>query len=376
LFDYLNGDDERVNECLVSVPIPSEFNAMIHAHGWAAREAKGRLAPFEFERRDPGEHDVVLDLTHCGICHSDIHYVNDDWHMTRFPVVPGHEIVGRVARIGAKVEKFKVGDRAAIGCLVDSCRRCNPCKAGEEHFCEEYPTPTYAGIERGTQRPTHGGYSNNYVVDERFALKVPPQLDPAAVAPLLCAGITMYSPLRHWRAGPGMRIGVVGIGGLGHVGVKLARAMGAHVVGFTSSASKFDDARQLGAHEVVLSRDANELQRHAGSFDLILDTVSAAHDINAYIALLARDGTLLQMGMPAEPLAVAAMALALRRRRIASSMIGGLAETQEMLDFCGAHGIVADIECIAMQQVHEAYQRVLRNDVKYRFVIDLASLDA
>jgi len=349
---------------------------VINAHGWAAREAKGRLAPFEFERRDPGEHDVVLDLTHCGICHSDIHYVNDDWGRTSFPVVPGHEIVGRVARVGAKVGKFKVGDRAGIGCLVDSCRLCNPCRVGEEHFCEEFPTPTYAGIERGSQRPTQGGYSNNYVVDERFALRIPPQLDPAAVAPLLCAGITMYSPLRHWKAGPGLKIGVVGIGGLGHVGVKLARAMGAHVVGFTSSSSKLDDAMQLGAHEVVLSRDANQLQRHAGSFDLILDTVSAVHDINAYLALLGRDGTLLQMGMSAEPLAVSALVLAMGRRRLASSMIGGLTETQDMLDFCGKHGIVADIERIAMQQVHEAYARVLRNDVKYRFVIDLASLDA
>ena len=347
---------------------------MINARGYAAAKAQARLAPFSFQRRDPGPEDVVLDLMYCGICHSDIHYVNNDWGITAFPVVPGHEIVGRVTQAGSKVTKFKRGDLAAIGCLVDSCRKCGPCEAGDEHFCVEYPTPTYSGVQRDGKTPTYGGYSNNYVVDQRFALQVSPALDPAAAAPLLCAGITTYSPLRHWKVGAGQKVGVVGLGGLGHMGIKLARAMGAHVVAFTTSPAKVEDARRLGANEVVLSTDSAQVQRHRGSFDFILDTVSAAHDLNAYVALLAHDSTLVQIGMPAQPLAIHAMTLAYGRKRVASSMIGGLRETQEMLDFCATHNIVSDVEHIAIQQVNEAYERVLRNDVKYRFVIDLASL--
>jgi uncharacterized zinc-type alcohol dehydrogenase-like protein len=347
---------------------------MLKATGYAAVQAHARLAPFSFERRDPGPEDVVLEVLHCGVCHSDIHYVNNDWGFTSFPVVPGHEIVGRVTRLGARVSKFKVGDMAAIGCLVDSCRACAPCKAGDEHFCVQYPTPTYSGVERETNKPTYGGYSDNYVVDQRFALKVSPKLDPAATAPLLCAGITTYSPLRHWGAGPGKKVGVVGLGGLGHMALKFAHAMGAHVVAFTTSPAKVEDAQRLGADEVVLSTDSAQMQRHNASFDLILDTVSASHDINAYIALLGQDSTLLQMGMPAQPLAVHAMGLSWGRRRLSSSMIGGLRETQEMLDFCVEKAIVSDIEPIAIQQVNEAYERILRNDVKYRFVIDLESL--
>jgi len=347
---------------------------MLDSHGYAAQQANARLAHFSFKRRDPGSQDIVLELTHCGVCHSDIHFARNDWGFTQFPVVPGHEIVGRVTHVGSAVTKFKVGDVAAIGCLVDSCRQCSPCKVGSEHMCEERPTPTYSGIERGTSLPTYGGYSNNYVVDQRFALTVGPKLNPAATAPLLCAGITTYSPLRHWKVGPGQRVGVVGLGGLGHVALKLGRAMGAHMVAFTTSPGKAEDAQRLGAHEVVLSKDEAQMGKQRGSFDLIVDTVSAAHDVNAYLGMLAPDKTLVQLGMPSEPLAVSAMALCMGRKRLTSSMIGGLAETQEMLDFCAEHNIGCDIESIAIQQVNEAYERVLRNDVKYRFVIDLASM--
>lgn len=347
---------------------------MLESRGYAAGQVRAPLVPFNFERRDAGSNDVVLELLHCGICHSDLHYVNNDWGFTRYPVVPGHEIVGRVAAIGGGVQKFKIGDLAAIGCLVDSCRKCAPCLNGEEQFCTEYPTATYNSVERGSDRPTFGGYSNNYVVDERFTLKLSSKLDPAAAAPLLCAGITTYSPLRHWHAGPGQRIGVVGLGGLGHVAIKLAHAMGAHTVAFTTSPSKYEDAKRLGADEVVLSTDANQMRRQAASFDFMLDTVSAAHDVNAMVGLLKRDCTLVMIGMAAEPVAISSMGLALGRRSIASSMIGGLRETQEMLDFCASHSIVADVEPIAIQQVNDAFERMLRNDVKYRFVIDLASL--
>jgi alcohol dehydrogenase (NADP+) len=347
---------------------------MINTRGYAAAAARDPLAPFAFQRRDPGPQDVVLDLLYCGICHSDIHFAHNDWGISRYPLVPGHEIVGRVTHVGSGVTKFSRGDLAAIGCLIDSCRSCRSCQAGDEHFCEQRPTPTYGGVERGTGNATYGGYSDNYVLDQHFALKISPKLDPAATAPLLCAGITTYSPLRHWGVSAGQKVGVVGLGGLGHIGIKLARAMGAHVVAFTTSPGKFEDAQRLGAHEVVLSTDSKQMQRHFGSFDFILDTVSAAHDVNAYIALLGRDRTLVQVGMPAQPIAISAMGLAFGRKRIASSMIGGLRETQEMLDFCADHQIVSDIELIAIQQVNEAYERVLRNDVKYRFVIDLASL--
>jgi alcohol dehydrogenase (NADP+) len=349
---------------------------MLDSHGYAAAAAHARLEPFKFQRRDAGANDVVLELLFCGICHSDLHFVNNDWGFSQYPLVPGHEIVGRVVSAGSDVSKFKPGDVAAIGCLIDSCRVCAPCQTGDEHFCEQRPTATYNSVERGTALPTYGGYSTNYVVDERFAMKISPKLDLAAAAPLLCAGITTYSPLRHWQVKPGQKVGVVGVGGLGHVGIKLARAMGAHVVAFTTSAAKFEDARRLGAHEVVLSTESAQLHKHAGSFDFILNTVSANHDVNALINLLKRDCTMAMIGMPGEPVAVSSMALTLGRRRLSSSMIGGMRETQEMLDFCAEHNIVADIETIAIQQVNEAYARLLRNDVKYRFVIDLKSLHA
>jgi len=347
---------------------------MLNSHGYAALQAHSHLAPFKFQRRDAGPQDVVLELTHCGICHSDIHFVHNDWGFSQYPMVPGHEIVGKVAQVGKEVTKFKVGDMAAIGCLINSCKVCKPCQAGDEHRCEQRATPTYNGVERGTDIPTFGGYSNNYVIDQRFAMRLAPTLNPASAAPLLCAGITTYSPLRHWQAGPGKKVGIVGLGGLGHIAIKLARAMGAHVVAFTTSSNKVEDAQRLGAHEVVFTKEPAQMRAHTGTLDFIIDTVSAQHDLHPYIATLAYDGSLIQIGMPAQPLAISSMALAGKRARVTSSMLGGMRETQEMLDFCAKHNIGCDIENIAIQQVNEAYERVLKNDVKYRFVIDLASL--
>jgi uncharacterized zinc-type alcohol dehydrogenase-like protein len=327
-------------------------------------------------RREPTQHDVQLEILFCGICHSDLHTVRDEWRdvmPTVYPCVPGHEIVGRVTKVGSAVKKFKPGDIAAVGCLVDTDRTCPECQTGLEQFCPNM-TLTFNSPDKHLGGVTYGGYSDGIVVDERFVLRVPANLDLAGAAPLLCAGITTYSPMRHWGVAKGKRVGVVGLGGLGHMGVKFAHALGAHVVVFTTSPNKKDDALRLGADEVVVSRNADEMQKHAGSFDFILDAVSADHDINAYIQLLRRDGNLTLVGAPAKPLAVAGFGLLFARRSLSGSLIGGIPETQEMLDFCGQHNITADVEVIPIQKVNEAYDRLLKSDVKYRFSIDMASL--
>jgi alcohol dehydrogenase (NADP+) len=347
---------------------------MIHSHGYAAMKAKGALAPFAFDRRDPGPQDVVLQIQYCGVCHSDIHQVNSDWGPSVYPLVPGHEIVGRVTRTGSAVKKFAVGDLAGVGVFVDSCRTCAECTSGQEHFCHGGLVWTYGAPEKQTGGSTYGGYSNNIVVDEAYALRIPPKLDPAATAPLLCAGITTYSPMRHWKAGPGKRVGVVGLGGLGHMALKFARLFGAHVVQFTTSPGKREDALRLGAHEVVLSKDEKAMRAQTGSFDFILDTVSAPHDVNILLSLLKRDGHLTLVGLPPEPMPVAAFSVIAGRKSLSGSMIGSIAETQEMLDYCAEHGIVSDIELIPIQKINEAYERTIRSDVKYRFVIDAASI--
>jgi uncharacterized zinc-type alcohol dehydrogenase-like protein len=308
------------------------------------------------------------------VCHSDLHFARNEWGGTVYPVVPGHEILGRVTRVGAKVTRFRAGDLAAVGCLVDSCRTCDHCARGLQQFCLGGATFTYNAPDAHLGGMTFGGYSERVVVDEAFTLRVPANLDPARAAPLLCAGITTWSPLRKWGAGPGKRVGIVGLGGLGHMGVKFARAMGAHVVLFTTSAAKVEDGKRLGAHEVVVSSDADAVARHASSLDLIVDTVSADHPIDAYLSLLRLDGTMVMVGVPPNPQQVRAFSLIMPRRNLAGSLIGGIAETQEMLDFCGTHGIACDVELIRMDEVNEAYERMLRSDVKYRFVIDMASL--
>lgn len=351
---------------------------MFHAKAYSAASASSPLAPTTITRRDPTSHDVQLEILFCGICHSDLHTVRNEWSSlmsTVYPCVPGHEIVGRVTRVGSAVTKFAPGDLAAVGCLVDSDRTCPECQAGLEQFCPGQVL-TYNAPDKHLGGVTYGGYSDSIVVDERFVLRVPSNLDPAAAAPLLCAGITTYSPLRHWGVTKAKKVGVVGIGGLGHMGVKFARALGAHVVAFTTSPGKREDALRLGAHEAVVSRNADETRKHAGSFDFILDTVSAEHDLNAYIQLLRRDGNLTLVGAPEKPSALGAFGLILGRRSISGSPIGGIPETQEMLDFCGEHGITADVEVIPIQKVNEAYERMLRSDVKYRFSIDMASLKA
>jgi len=344
------------------------------AKSWAAQSASSALAPFSIARREPLANDVAIEILYCGVCHSDLHMARNEWHNSMYPVVPGHEIVGRVAKTGSNVKKFRVGDLAAVGCMVDSCRECASCRRGLEQYCEKFPTLTYGGEDKILGGQTYGGYSDSIVVDEAYTLKVSEKLKLAATAPLLCAGITTYSPLRHWEVGPGQKVGIVGLGGLGHMAVKFARAFGAHVVLFTTSGSKIEDGLRLGAHEVVVSKNANEMQKHALSFNFILDAVSADHDINAYLQLLKLDGTLTLVGAPEKPLPVAAFNLLLPRRRFAGSGIGGIAETQEMLDFCVEHEIASDIELISIQQINEAYERLLRGDVRYRFVIDMASL--
>ena len=350
---------------------------MFACTGYAAQAADAKLAPFSFERRDPGPRDIQIDILFCGVCHSDIHTARSEWGPSLYPVVPGHEIVGRVAAIGAEVDGFKVGDLAAVGCMVDSCQDCSNCRDGLEQYCENGFTGTYNSPDRKTPGlHTFGGYTRTIVVDRNFVLRVPESLDLAAVAPLLCAGITTYSPLRHWKVGSGTVVGIVGLGGLGHMGLKLARAMGAEVTLFTTSPGKAEDARRLGASHVVLSRDPEAMAAQHGRFDFILDCVSAQHDINAYLQLLRRDGALVQVGAPSDPLPVAVFSLIMGRRTFAGSLIGGIAETQEMLDFCAEHGIVSDIEIIPMDRINEAYDRVLASDVKYRFVIDMASLPA
>lgn len=349
---------------------------MYDTKAYSAASAASPLAFTKIKRRDPIGHDVQIEILFCGICHSDLHQVRDEWHgvmPTVYPCVPGHEIVGRVTKVGSAVKKFKPGDLAAVGCLVDSDRTCPECKAGFEQFCPNM-TLTYNSPDKHTGAVTYGGYSDSVVVDERFVLHVPSNLNLAGAAPLLCAGITTYSPMRHWGVTNGKKVGVVGIGGLGHMAVKIAHALGAHVVAFTTSASKKEDALRLGADEVVVSRNANEMQKHAGSFDFILDAVAADHDINAYLNLLRRDGNITLVGAPEKPLAVSAFNLIFGRRSLSGSPIGGLAETQEMLDFCGKHNITADVEVIPIQKVNEAYARLIKSDVKYRFSIDMASL--
>jgi uncharacterized zinc-type alcohol dehydrogenase-like protein len=341
---------------------------------YAAQTATSPLAPFSLQRRDPLPKDVLIDILYCGVCHSDLHQTRDEWHDTVFPCVPGHEIVGRVLKTGRDVTKFKEGELAAVGVMVDSCRTCPSCQGGFEQYCEQAPTFTYNSPDKHSGGVTYGGYSEAIVVDEAFTLKLADNVDLAATAPLLCAGITTYSPLRHWKAGKGQKVGIVGLGGLGHMGVKFAHAFRAHVVLFTTSPGKTADALRLGADEVVLSKNEDEMKKHLRSFDFILDAVSAEHDINAYLRLLKLDGTLTLVGIPEKPLPVAAFNLVLPRRQFAGSAIGGIAETQEMLNFCAEHEIVSDIEMIGIQQVNEAYERLLKSDVKYRFVIDMASL--
>lgn len=348
---------------------------MIKALGYGNTAATAPLGRMEIDRRDPGPKDVQIDVLWCGICHSDLHTARNEWHFTTYPCIPGHEIVGRVAAVGPEVTRFRVGDVAAVGCMVDSCRTCSECEDGLEQFCLKGAVFTYNSPDPHLGGMTYGGYTNVLVVDEAFVLKVPAGLDPAGAAPLLCAGITTYSPLCQWGAGPGKKVGVVGLGGLGHMGVKLARAMGAHVVVFTTSEGKVADAKRLGADEVVLSRDEDAMKAHAGSFHFILDTVSMPHSLDAYTALLRRDGTLCLVGAPETPHpSPSVMGLIFGRKSIAGSLIGGIAETQEMLDFCGEKGIVSDVEVIPVQKVNEAYERMLKSDVKYRFVIDVSTL--
>jgi uncharacterized zinc-type alcohol dehydrogenase-like protein len=345
---------------------------------YGAFAADRPLEPLAVERRQPEPRDVEIAIAYCGVCHSDLHTVRSEWEGTLYPCVPGHEIVGEVTAVGSEAGKFKVGDTVGVGCLVDSCRTCSACEEGLEQYCTGGFTGTYNGATQDPPGHTLGGYSQRIVVDEDFVLRIshpPDQL--AAVAPLLCAGITTYSPLRHWNAGPGKKVGIVGIGGLGHMGVKLAHAMGAHTVAFTTSESKREDALRLGADEVIVSRNAQEMEAHAETFDLIIDTVAASHDLDAFIQLLKRDGTLCLVGAPEHPHPSPGVGgLIFRRRRIAGSLIGGLAETQEMLDFCAEKGIVCDIEMIPAQGINEAYERMLKSDVKYRFVIDIASFAA
>jgi uncharacterized zinc-type alcohol dehydrogenase-like protein len=340
---------------------------------YSATAATSPLAATTIPRREPTDRDVQIEILFCGVCHSDLHFARNEWGFTQFPAVPGHEIVGRVTKVGPKVTKFKPGDIAGVGCLVDADLTCPMCRKGLEQFS---PTMvmTYGSADKHLNLPTYGGYSQGIVVDEHFVLRIPKNLNLAAVAPLLCAGITTYSPLRHWKVGPGQKVGIVGLGGLGHMAVKFARAFGAHVVVFTTSPAKRDDAIRLGAHEVVVSRHADEMAKHAGTFNFILDAVSAEHDINAYLSLLAPDGNLTLVGAPEKPLPVSSFALIMGRKSLSGSLIGGLAETQEMLDFCGEHNITSDIEMIRMDQINEAYERMLKSDVKYRFVIDMQSL--
>jgi alcohol dehydrogenase (NADP+) len=344
---------------------------------YAAQSATSPLAPFSINRRDPLPTDVQLDILYCGVCHSDLHQVRNEWSEfapTVYPCIPGHEIVGRVSKVGKDVKKFTEGDLAAVGCMVESCRTCANCKRGLEQYCEQFPTLTYNGADKHSGGVTYGGYSDSIVVDEAFTLRISDKMNLAATAPLLCAGITTYSPLRHWKVGKGQKVAIVGLGGLGHMGVKFARALGAHVVLFTTSPDKVSDGQRLGAHEVVISKDADAMKAHAGSFNFILDAVSAPHDINEYLQLLKLDGTLCLVGAPDKPLPVAAFNLLLPRRSFAGSGIGGIAETQEMLDFCAEREIGSEVEVIPIQKVNEAYDRLLKGDVKYRFVIDMATL--
>ena len=348
---------------------------MLKAIGYAAQTAQTPLAPFAFNRRQPGPHDIQIEILFCGVCHSDLHTARNEWHSTVYPTVPGHEIIGRVTKVGKHVTKFKAGEMAGVGCMVDSCQTCPSCMEGLEQYCENGFVDTYNGNDNHSGGVTYGGYADNIVVNEKFVLRIPDQLDPAAAAPLLCAGITTYSPLRHWKVGKGHKVGIVGLGGLGHMGVKIAHAMGAYVVSFTTSPSKQKDALRLGADEVVISKDAEQMASHTNSFDFILNTVAAPHNLDPFLELLKRDGSMTLVGAPAEPHpSPTVFNLILKRRSLAGSLIGGIRETQEMLDFCAGHGIVSDIELIAIQDINRAYERMLKSDVKYRFVIDMATL--
>ena len=347
---------------------------MFSTKAYAASAANSPLAASSLDRREPTPNDLQIDILFCGVCHSDLHTVRDEWGGTIYPCVPGHEIVGRVVKVGVDVKDFKEGDLAGVGCMVDSCRTCENCRANLEQFCDNGVVFTYNSKDKHTGGITYGGYSKSIVVDQHFVLRIPEKLDPAAAAPLLCAGITTYSPMRYWKVGKGQTVGIVGLGGLGHMAVKFANAFGAHVVLFTTSPGKTADAKRLGAHEVVVSKSEEEMKKRAKSFDFILDTVSAQHDLNAYLGLLKRDGTLTLVGAPPEPMPLDAFSLIHRRRQLAGSLIGGIEETQEMLDFCAEHVITCDIEMIPIDQINEAYERMLKSDVKYRFVIDMASL--
>lgn len=345
---------------------------MIQSRGYAAQSATAGLGPWSFGRRDPGPNDVVIEIQYCGICHSDIHQARNEWGGAVYPMVPGHEIVGRVSKVGSSARKFKEGDAVGVGCMVDSCRTCESCTGGEEQFCQRGAIFTYGSPEKQTGAVTYGGYSNNIVVNEDFVLRISPKLDLAATAPLLCAGITTYSPMRYWNVNAGQKVGVVG---LGHMALKFARAFGTHVVQFTTSANKRDDALRLGAHEVVLSKDEEAVRAHVGTFDFIIDTVSATHDLNPLLQLLKRNGKLVFVGLPTEALPVSVSNLIWGRRSLTGSLIGGIRETQEMLDYCAEHNITSDIEMIPIQKINEAFDRTVKADVKYRFVIDMASLE-
>ena len=363
---------ERVERQVAETP---KAPLVIKTRAFGTQAAKESLRAMTVQRREPRAQDVQIEILYCGICHSDIHTARNEWQNTVYPCVPGHEIIGRVVKAGSAVKKFKEGDIAGVGCLVDSCRQCASCREGLEQFCEKTATFTYNGEDRVSGGVTFGGYSESIVVDEAFTLKIAEKKNLAATAPLLCAGITTYSPMRRWKVGKGQKVGVVGLGGLGHMAVKFANAFGAQVALFTTSPNKAEDARRLGAHEVIISKDKDAMAKHTASFDFILDTVSAEHDLNAYLALLKRDGTMTLVGAPPNPVPVAGFSLIMGRRQLAGSLIGGLPETQEMLDFCAERGIVCDIEMIRMQQVNEAYERMLKSDVKYRFVVDMKKSD-
>jgi uncharacterized zinc-type alcohol dehydrogenase-like protein len=342
---------------------------------YAAQNATTPLGPFNFQRREPGDHDIVIEIQYCGVCHSDLHQVRNEWGNSIFPMVPGHEIVGKITRVGGKVKNFKTGGLAGVGCFVDSCRVCPSCKAGLEQFCEQGGmTGTYNSYERDGKTPTYGGYSNQIVVDEQYALHISSKLPLEGVAPLLCAGITTWSPLREWKVGKGHRLGVLGLGGLGHMAVKLGASLGAEVTMLSSSRSKEADAKRLGAHHFALTSDENEMAKYKEHFDFIIDTVSAPHSLPFYLQLLRRDGTIILVGAPPTPHELIGFDLLLKRRRVAGSLIGGIKETQEMLDYCAEMNIVSDVEVIKIQDVNNAYERMLKGDVRYRFVIDMASL--
>ncbi|MEJ0009819.1 MAG: NAD(P)-dependent alcohol dehydrogenase [Alphaproteobacteria bacterium] len=349
---------------------------MTHARAFAAPAAKAPLKPWTFERREIGPNDVAIKIAYCGVCHSDLHQVKDEWGNATFPMVPGHEIVGHVTAVGAKVKKFKEGDTVGVGCMVDSCRVCDSCKEHLEQYCENGMSGTYNGTEQDRKTPTYGGYSDHIVTSQDFVLSIPKNLDLAAAAPLLCAGITTYSPLRHWNVGKGQKVGIVGLGGLGHMGVKFASAFGAETWMITTSPKKREDAKKLGAKDIVVSTDEADMAKHAGTFDFILSTISAKYDIGAYLNLLKRDGKMVVVGAPDKPSDLMTFSLIMGRKTLAGSLIGGIKETQEMLDFCGKHNIVSEIELIPIQKINEAYERMLKSDVRYRFVIDNASLAA